>query len=162
MIYNSYVQEETLKPVPKELIEDFDVVKEKPIDGIYEKYRKEFSYHKVSDELREWLKNEFKMTLLPEKEKFFYYIGTDTDKFIDNRIQEIFFYPIKFEDNQWRFWNQWFENERIDETRRVQDNEAELCKFKFKPEPGKWYRMKFDEIHDLETKTPVMGIVAYD
>ena len=162
MIYNSYVQEENIKPVPEELIEDFDVVKEKPIDGIYEKYREEFSYHKVSDELREWLKNEFRMTLLPEKEKFFYYIGNNTDKFIDNRIQEILFYPIKFEGNQWRFWNQWFENERIDDTRRVQDNEAELCKFKFKPEPGKWYRMKFDEIHDLETKTPVMGIVAYD
>lgn len=29
-------------------------------------------------------------------------------------------------------------------------------------EPGKWYRMKLDEIHDLETKTPVMGIIAYD
>ena len=113
MIYNSYVQEENIKPVPEELIEDFDVVKEKPIDGIYEKYREEFSYHKVSDELREWLKNELRMTLLPEKEKFFYYIGQDTDKFVDNRIQEILFYPVKFEDNQWRFWNQWFENERI-------------------------------------------------
>jgi len=162
MIYNSYVQEENIKPVPEELIEDFDVVKEKPIDGIYEKYREEFSYHKVSDELREWLKNELRMTLLPEKEKFFYYIGQDTDKFVDNRIQEILFYPVKFEDNQWRFWNQWFENERINETRRVQDKEAELCKFKFKPEPGKWYRMKLDEIHDLETETPVMGIIAYD
>jgi len=84
------------------------------------------------------------------------------DKFLDWNIQEMYFYPVQFEDNQWRFWNQWFENERIEETRRIQDNEAELCKFKFKPEPGKWYRMKVDEIFDLETKTPVMGIVAYD
>lgn len=163
MIYNSFVQEEeNIKSIPEELIQKLDVVKSKPIDGKYEKYKEEFSYHKVEDDLKDWVKHEFRSALLPDRTKVYYFVGTNMDKFLDWNIQEMYFYPVQFEDNQWRFWSQWYENERIEETRRIKDDEAELCKFKFKPEPGKWYRMKVDEIFDLETKTPVMGIVAYD
>ena len=85
----------------------------------------------------------------------------DMPLFTDVVKEEVFFYAVDF-DNQFRFWSQWFENERVEQTRIVEDKEAELCKFKFKPEPGKWYRLKLDEIHDLETKTPVCGIICYD
>ena len=85
----------------------------------------------------------------------------DMPLFTDAVKEEVFFYAVDF-DNQFRFWSQWFENERVEQTRIVEDKEAELCKFKFKPEPGKWYRLKLDEIHDLETKTPVCGIICYD
>ena len=53
MIYNSFVQEEeNIKSIPEELIQKLDVVKSKPIDGKYEKYKEEFSYHKVEDNLK--------------------------------------------------------------------------------------------------------------
>ena len=143
-------------------MQEFDVVKSKSIYGKYEKYREEFSYHKVAKQLKDGVKQECKSALDPDRTKVYYLIGTNMDKGLEWKIQEMYVYPVHFEDNQWRFWSQWYENERIEETRRIQDKEAELCKFKFKPEPGKWYRMKVDEIFDLETKTPVMGIVVYD
>jgi hypothetical protein len=162
MIYNTYVQEEkNIKEVPKELIETAEVIAEKPIDGNYEKYREKFSFHKVSNELSEWLQHEFRTTLLPEKGKYYYWCMKDMPLFTDAVKEEVFFYAVDF-DNQFRFWSQWFENERVEQTRIVEDTEAELCKFKFKPEPGKWYRLKLDEIHELETKTPVCGIICYD
>ena len=68
MIYNSYVEEcSDIKPIPEELIQKFDVVKSKPIDGKYEKYKEEFSYHKVEDDLKDWVKHEFRSALLPDR-----------------------------------------------------------------------------------------------
>ena len=85
------------------------MVKSKPIDGKYEKYKEEFSYHKVEDDLKDWVKHEFRSALLPDKTKVYYFIGKDMNKFLDWNIQEMYFYPVQFEDNQWRFWSQWYE-----------------------------------------------------
>ena len=161
MLNSYYTDDINNNKIPEELIESYDEVIKKPIDERFKKYEKYFTYHEVSDELREWLTNEFKSNLLTGKEKFYYWVIKDMPMFVNNVIQEVNFYPLQF-DNTLRFWNQWYENERIGQTRVVEDKEAELCKFKVKPELRKWTNFKVDEIHDLKDKTPVYGVVAYD
>ena len=162
MTYNSYYNDDIEQnQIPKELIESYDEVIKKPIDERFKKYEKYFSYHEVSDELRDWLLEEFKTHLITGKEKFYYWVIKDMPMFVNHTIQEVNFYPLKF-DNTLRFWNQWFEREEVSQTRIVEDKEAELCKFKIKPTLNKWTSFKVDEIHDLENKTPIYGVVAYD
>ena len=82
--------------IPKELIESYDEVIKKPIDERFKKYEKYFSYHEVSDELRDWLLEEFKTHLITGKEKFYYWVIKDMPMFVNHTIQEVNFYPLKF------------------------------------------------------------------
>ena len=161
MLNSYYTDDINNNKIPEELIESYDEVIKKPIDERFRKYEKYFTYHEVSDELRKWLQEEFKSILMPGKEKFYYWVVKDLPMFVNHTIQELNFYPIQF-NNTLRFWNQWFERDKIHQTRMVEDKEAELCKFKIEPVLNKWSNFKVDEIHDLEHKKPVYGVVAYD